>query len=968
MPIVVLVGMKQTLPLRALFSYLILINHFYCINVIKQLKPLLFFLLLSTVLISSTSYAKQTGPFESVANIYSIVQDKKDFIWLSGQNGLYRFDGSQIINFSNHEKDWSLPFNWINGLSIEDEHLIIATETKGLWRFNTNTGSTTPIKLKSKPNTFYNAIHHKGSFYAISMSPQHLYRYEIATGETTVVLKDIENTTLLSTENRVYFNNKKKLYYLDSTDNYQKKHYIKEVDDKIVAGVSNGSTVIIASQSFLYKLSDNSAVNKKAIPSPISVIAISNNSESFFTVDLSGTIIKRALTTLKKHPNTFPAVEKLRYQALLHDSSGVLWLVSNRGVQLLTENIVKNHLAIFDTKYNSLETEVYDDTLYIGSDGKGVHTLSPFKKNGINAVNDINEKLSTKALRITDLLTIDKTLFIATFDGLWRYNKKNQQTQKLNLFFENHDLSNLILLKLKRKKNLLYIATNNQGLIIYDINKDKVIEHINKILGVNSVEVTDVLPLTDSNIWLATADGISIINRQTKKVKKITSKTSAKFISLLQTDGKIFATTKGDGIKVYNGQGELLAHFAKGINFHQMSLIDNHILASAQPGLYKINPTNYQISMITNTEKHSFTDAPFSYSNSLFIANSLGILQLPKTTKTSFHPKVYISKTTVSGESYLLNKAINIASGNDVVTLDLASLDYRPGVTKHFSYTLNGNTWHQISGNQLTLTGLASGSYHIEIIATNSLGQWSDYKAYTEISVAFPWYWTPPIRWIYAVVIFCIVCFSAWLLYLRGQSIRHIHNLLQNDISNYGKTSMQVKRNLTVAIALLTENEISKSKYLLQQCVGALNEQQKSPEPNSLNGNLLTVAIPFLAEYLQSKYQTTLSFQFELNESELEYELRADLYRVVFEAITSAILKGGGRNFKVVIQKFKNKLWLNISDDHQSFINFTSKINIDISMYYIRQIANKHKGSINTFNEQGNGSQLVLSLPIIRNH
>jgi len=370
--------------------------------------------------------------------------------------------------------------------------------------------------------------------------------------------------------------------------------------------------------------------------------------------------------------------------------------------------------------------------------------------------------------------------------------------------------------------------------------------------------------------------------------------------------------------------------------------------------------------MITNTEKYSFTDAPLSYNNLLLIANSLGILQLPKKTGIPFHPKVYISKTTVSGKSYLLNKTINITSGNDVITLDLASLDYRPGVTKQYRYTLNGNTWHQISGSQLTLTGLASGDYHIEIMATNSLGQWSDYKAYTEISVAFPWYWTPQIRLVYAVVIFCFVCLSIWLLYLRSKSIRHIHNILQNDIRNYGKTSMQVKRNLTVALALLTENEINKSKYLLQQCVDELNEQQKSPEPNSLNGNSLTIAIPFLAEYLQSKYQTKLFFQFDINEDELEYELRADLYRVVFEAITSAILKGSGRNFKVVIQKFKNKIWLNISDDSQSFINFNSKINIDLSMYYIRQIANKHKGSINTFNEQGNGSQLVLSLPLMR--
>jgi hypothetical protein len=516
--------------------------------------------------------------------------------------------------------------------------------------------------------------------------------------------------------------------------------------------------------------------------------------------------------------------------------------------------------------------------------------------------------------------------------------------------------------------NLLYIATDGQGLIIYDLNKEKVIQYINKSAGLSSGEVIDVLPLTNNNIWLATASGIDIVNGQIKTVKNISTNTSAKFISLLQANGKIFAATKGDGVFVYNRQGQLLTHFAKGINFNRMSLIDGHIFASAKPGLYKIDSVNYQISMVTNTEKYSFTDTPLHFNDSILIANSLGILELPKATPIPFHPKVYISKTTVSGKSYLLNKTINITSENDVVTLDLASLDYRPGVSKQYRYTLNGNTWHNISGSQLTLTGLASGDYHIEIMATNSLGQWSDNKAYTEISVAFPWYWTPQIRLVYAVIIICIISLSAWLLYLRSKSIRHIHTILQSDIRNYGKTSMQIKRNLTLALSMLSENQISKSKNLLQQCLNELNEQQKTPEPNTLNGDLLTVAIPFLSEYLLKKYQTKLYFQFELNEDDLEYELRSDLYRVVYEAITSAIIKGSGRNFKVVIQKFKSKIWLNISDDSQSFINFNSKVNIDISMYFIRQIANKYQGSVNTFNEQGNGSQLVLSLPITPNN
>ena len=956
------------LPLKALFSSVIQLNNLHCKNTIKQRNLLLFFLVLFTVATSYSSFAKQTNSFESAANIYSIVQDKKDFIWLAGQNGLYRFDGSQTINFSNNKKNWPLSVNWINNLSIKDEQLILATEAKGLWLFNTNTGKTKPIEIKSESNTFYNAIYYKNSIYAISRTPQHLYRYEIDTGETTVLMKNIKNDILLSSNNRIYFNDREKLYYINSTDSDQKPHHIKAIDEEVITASSSKDTVIIASKNNLFKISDTHVTTKEKIYSPISAIAISNNSKNFFTVDLSGAIIKRELTTLKKHLNTFPLVEKIRYQTLLHDRSGVLWLVSNRGVQLLTESTLKNHVVTFDTVFSTLETEIYENQLYIGSFGKGVHTLSLLKKGQVNSVDVINKELSNRALKVTDLLNVNDDLFIATFDGLWQYNKKKNQVNKVDLTIDDASLNKSILLKLVHANNLLYISTDEQGLIIYDTNTKSVLSHIDVTAGLSSGEVIDVLPLANGDIWLATALGIDVIKNNTQKVKTISSQASAKFISLIQADSKIIATTKGDGIFVYNQQGQLLTHFAKGINFNYMSLIDNNIYASAMPGLYKINPTNYQISMITNTERYSFTDAPLVYNDSIYIANTKGVLQLPKTTKPPFHPKVYISKTTVSGKAYLLNKATNIASDNDVVTLDLASLDYRPGVNKKYRYKLNGGTWHQINGNQLTLTGLAAGNYHIEIMATNSLGQWSNYKAFTEINVDFPWYWTPQIRIVYAVALFFILCFSVWLFYLHSKSIRHIHTILQNDISNYGKTSMQVKRNLTVALALLTENKISDSKRLLQRCVNELNEQQKSPEPNSLNGNSLTVAIPFLAEYLQNKYQTTLSFQFDVNENELEYELRADLYRVVFEAITSAILKGSGRNFKVVIQKFKTKIWLNISDDNQSFIDFNSKIHIDLSMYYIRQIASKHKGTINTFNEQSNGSQLVLSLPIVRNN
>ncbi len=957
--------MKTTLLLTALFNDTKLTWKSHLAKIIKQRHPLLYLLFTLSVFSSSTAFTKQDSPFVKTANIYSIVQDKKDFIWISGQNGLYRFDGKQVINFSNKDNGWSIPFNWIQGLSKHDDQLILSTETKGLWLFDTDTGKTQPININAETNTFYRAIHHKNSYYAISMAPQHLYRYDIISGKTTVIAKDIGNNQLFASESRVYFNDNEKLYYLDTNHSNNNIFQVTTVNEKIMTATTVKDTAIMASKNHLYSIDDQNKIIKIRTPSPITVVSSDNEKNAIFSVDLLGRITKRTIKTLELLNSHFDPVEASKYQVLLHDTSGVLWLGNNRGIQQLTESKIKNHLAIFDTKFSSIETAVYQQDLYIGSYGDGIHILYPTVKSKINSVENINLTISAKAKKTMDLLAIDQDLYIASFDGLWRYNKKVDYTQQVNLSFDDNDFSHSILLKLTHNNNVLYIATDGQGLLIYDLNKGVVTQHISKSAGLSSDEIIDVLPLASGDIWLATANGIDVLNSQTKTIKNITKQTTAKYVSLIQADDKIFAATKGNGIYVYNQQGQLLTHFAKGINFGYMSLIDDRILISAKPALYTINPSNYLFSIVTSTGDYSFTDNAFIFDNSLYIANSTGLLQLPRTTTPTFHPKVYISKTTVSGKSYLLNKTINIDSGNDVVTLDLASLDYRPGVDKKFRYTLDGNKWHQIHGHQLTLTGLTSGDYHIEITATNSLGQWSNYKAYTEINVAFPWYWTPQIRFIYSVVLFCIIFFSAWLLYLRSKSISHIHGILQKDINNYGKTSMQVKRNLNAALALISDNEINKGKSLLQQCIDDLNKQHKLSEPNSLNGNPLNEAVPFLAEYLANKYQVNLSFQFDLNENELDYVLKADLYRVIYEAITSAILNGSGRNFKVILQKFKNKIWLNIRDDSQSFIHFNSKVNFDISMYYIRQIANKHRGSINTFNEQGNSSQLVLSLPIL---
>jgi ligand-binding sensor domain-containing protein len=908
--------------------------------------PLFFFV---SFYVSLPVHANSILPINSMANVNQLVQDNKGFIWLAGQQGLTRFDGQQIISFSSRNTDWPLSINWLHDVDIDhdNEHLLLATETDGLLRFNPNTGKAIKVSSDIPRKSFYNVIAFQGDYYI--NAPDKLYRYQTITNATALIDSNIKIKEIAHSKNHLYVASQSGLYQLK--DN----RLIQIMNEPIFALTAISSGVIAITKGAITRFNDDDS--KLSLKKANNIYAATKefNTNDFFTVTNQGVVNKFSGETLKSIPHKYGNIDPVRVRSLLHDNSGVLWLVSSQGIQQLTENSIQNHPKVFDIKINANGIAIFKNEIIIGSYGAG---LQNFRADVFTT--SINDEFSKNGLRITSMANINDILYIGTFDGLWRYDEKIGSVEKLK-FPEN----NKLVLTLRHEDNLLYFGTNYHGAYVYDLATEKIIRNISWEQGLSSPEIIDVLPLNTSYTWLATSSTVDILNNNTSVIRSISLPGTSKVISLIKDDNKIFATTLADGIYAFNLQGDLLAQFGQGVRFTKMLKVNKEIWVMARPGLYRFNPANYQLSMIENTEQYSFSSSMVLQNNVVYASHYSGVLSLDLTTKKKFNPKIHISKTTVSGKSYLLNKAINIDSGNDVITLDLASLDYRPGVNKQYRYTFNGNKWHQINGNQLTLTGLASGDYHIEMMGTNSLGQWSNYKAYTDISVAFPWYWTPQIRLIYGVSIFGIILLSAWLLYLRSKSISHVHNILQKDINNFGKINLQVKRNVSAALTLISENEISKSKLLLHQCVEDLNEQQALPEPNSLNGNKLSEAVPFLAEYLKGKYQVKLSSVFEIKDDDLDYELQADLYRVIYEAITSAILSGNGRSFKIVLQKFKNKIWLSITDDGQSFIHFNSKVNFNVSMYYIRQIANKHNGSINTFNEQGDASQLVLSIPIM---
>ncbi|PKG85781.1 hypothetical protein CXF85_03085 [Colwellia sp. 75C3] len=895
---------------------------------------------------SFSSYGYNSSPLSTYSNITKIAQDKRGFVWLAGQQGLTRVDANANITFSLNNQEWPLPYSWIHDISLIDDQLLLATETHGLWLFDTRTGKAENIPADIPRQSHYNAVMFKENFYI--NAPNKLYRYDPIDKKTHVISHDIIISNLVHNQNHLYIANNEGLFQL------QGETLKQVINGHITSLVALSDAIIAITPDKIYRLSDDGQLSSIKHSEKIYSLTKAFHNDNFFTISNTGKVNKYNGTSLLTLPHHYGDSEPVRLRSTFHDASGVLWLVSSHGVEKLNENYITNHEVIFDIPINANEITLFDNEIIIGSYGAGLQNfLKPvFDPN-------INVDFTKAGLKIFDVLEINQKLYIGSKDGLWLYDKSSKKVTKLDA------VADKLILKLEHKKNLLYITTNYHGLYIYDLSTEKVIKHISVADGLPNTEVIDVLPLDTGILWIASINNISLYQPLLNKVITLITPNKSKVISFVYTDNKIFASTLGDGILVFNQQGDLLAQLSQGHSFTEMILFNGEIWASGKPGLYRISPKNYQVTMIENTQQYSFVSSMVVKDGTLYAIHYSGVLALNLSEQKQFNPNVIISKTTISGKSYLLNKTIEIESGNDVITLNLASLDYRPGLEKQYQYRINTNPWQKISNNQLTLTGLASGHYNIEIMATNSLGQWSDIKAYTEIRVAYPWYWTIELRILYTLLVFFIVLLTAWLLFLRTKSIKHIHNLLKDDMRNYGKLMNTIQRNLLLTSSSLANNELEQSKQLIEKSLLVLKERINAQEPDNLAGKTLSIAIPFLADYVQSKYEVKLHYTLDDKVDDLNYELRANVYKVIFEALMSAIFKSEVKNFSLTLQEVKQKLWLTVNSDNDSFSQLNSKINFDLASYTIRQITTKHHASLNTFDNDDGSSQLVISFPLM---
>lgn len=916
------------------------------------LLPLIIFL---SSFILNTAQAESNESILNYLKVSGVIEDENNYIWFSGQSGLARFDGIDVTPFSNNSEKWNIPYTWLIDVIKDNNDFIVTTSSHEIWRFNPRTGKTINLNINQNDLSIQKTVIYKENYY-FKTTKGEIYEYSPKNKTTKLLVDEIKTSALKNTKDNLYTAGFSGLYKLEN-DNFTQL-----LKNKVSSITPINDGVLVVTDALILYLGDDGS--RHEIPNTQKhVISTKSNDGHAILLSKEGVISKIAIPSLTNITHNYPKMESMIPRDLIQAESNTLWLISNKGIQKIFPTVVKNHQKIYNVADNANEITIFNNELVIGTYGDGIYKAFT---HGESLSKKINPSLTSLGKRTMDLLVIEDALYIAAFDGLWVYKKSTNTVKKVD-FIDN----NQIILKLTRKGEFLYLATDGNGFYIYNLKTQRIIDHISTNQGIKNPEIIDILTLDNNNIWLATPGGIEIYNRYTKTNRQLKLSVKSKVISFATHNNKVYAATKGNGMYVLNFHGDVLSQIAEGVSFSMISLIGDEVWAPALQGLYRINTYDDSISLMPNTEKYNFTDAPVLHNNKVFVPHYTGLLEIPLTEIEKYNSKIVISQVTVSGNTQLLKNEITVGSENDVVSLNLASLDFRPGKDKKFKYQINSGEWQNIYGNRLTLTGLESGTYKLAIKGTNSLGQWSDILAFTEINVAYPWYLTPQMKVLYIFSISFIFIAVIWLLYLRYRSIKHIHTILSDDIRSHGKVTFNVERNLLKAKGLLynLEDLPKENLYLvskiINQCIDSLVQNENILEPITNRGRSLEVALPYFVNFVHQKYHANIKLHIETLETKLSSEMEADIYKIIYETIISTIINGSGRNFEINLQEVKQKMWLTITNDENGFSKFKSKINFDISMYYIRQIANKYNASFNVFDKDNSSSQLTISIPLM---
>lgn len=823
---------------------------------------------------------------ENINYIYSITQDSDGLIWMSAQEGIFRFDGNRLRKidelFGNEYKDkiirCSLNADIYGNVWFYKNNLLSSINVK-TGKISTHLDSL----LNTTPKKFIKSVIIKDSNMFLGTNSG-IYSYNILSHKYSSILKT-NNIALLS---EIYKNNiwiiKRDnttikydiitgnfLYYYPNIGSLGTSTCIKQINDStlLVGKHDNGGL-------WLYDLKSN---NTKNLISGTTITCI----ESFFDGNYSmatknGIYIfnpsNNNISLINKNHISFMSIPENFISTLKKDKEGGIWIGSYyQGFCYLPEQPIELKFYIPGTTNKDFKGNIVmqlredsQNNMWVITQDNGVNkfnkktnSFTNFSKNHIDAKlessNFFSSIIINNELWLGSIDSGIEVIDINTGKSLKKFEKSNKPGSLNN---------NTILTFHYTTDKELYIGTGS-GLILYDRVNDRFIPiHSNDIGGVNSI------CKDSSDLWVGTWEGLYRITKDDKIIKYNYNEADTNSIPdntisyiLRSKDKKIYIGTF-NGFCIYNPKtNKFHRHIFNKYNKIAINGIvednNNFIWGTSDNGIFKYNPKDDSIIQYNNLDgpfKHKLNQMPYiTKDGNIYFGTHNGFVSFNTnkifSIENTYKPQIKITGFLIKENSRIKDSIIigntnnlKLKHNQNFISIYYSFPSYIFNNNYKCSYKLEGadENWTTTIGYKpIEFQNLESGSYKLHIKVSDFT------NIYFPDEIIFSFTIMPPF-WlsIWAYIIYAVVLLTlGYFLYAFFKAKeRKRNNSIIKDLAEKKEKEMYNNRiHFFLTIAHEIRTPLTLIKLSIEHLFELLNNNEKYKEDISIiekNVNRLT--------------------------------------------------------------------------------------------------------------------------------
>ena len=640
---------------------------------------------------------------------------------------------------------------------------------------------------------------------------------------------------------------------------------------------------------------------------------------------------------------------------------GICYLQNNRFTSL--KELISDTISNIPQYIRSINEDDAGN-IWIGTIVDGLYCYTPNGK--IHRYTTSNSILPTGS--ITDLLYNKNTLYVATSNGMVSIDTKRgtmnpvSQNSSINQLF-----ADLIITTLYRdSRGLLWIGGQN-GLCVYDENKESIIYHTADKRWITA-KVKSIAEDANHNIWITTDAGISniiVVNDPEKSIPEF----------------RYYHYGEEDGID------------KQSFNYHSiLSMQDKSILVGGTNGVIQIHPK--ALKTIVRNPKVVFTN--------LYLSNKAVATgeELPD------------GRVPLKKNIQLLDELA--VDYTDNFTIEVSGMNYDNQHNTAYLYRLNEREdWMKVSDNKIHFNRLHPGKYQLEVKMINWNGDWSSESSILPIVVRPP-FWQS--AWAYAMYAILLISGLFYLIYyLKHRQLtkiemqrKEMEAIQKNEMDEaklrfFTNISHDLRTPLSLIITPLEKMIGSKGKVnheeivmvhrnakLLMNQVSQLLDfrklEEKETELNASLGNLSLFVREICDDFANAPNDKNILLELDIPTSDVQLSFDRNKMRRILTNLLSNAYKYNVTNGKVnvSIDPYTNKegvsfVRIEVEDTgigiggenkekvfNRFFQEGTSTDNIGngLGLHIVKQFTTMHGGVIEVSDNLPQGTRFTLTFPL----